>query len=135
LPAILESGPLLLTVRRGRGVSQLHTASSLLYSRASLTRVNAGSADNDGGWSASNPAEPAPRCFRTVSCYPSPPRAPIGNLWGCGAELNVSSSYFASPQHMLCCLSSAAFVASRRGGSPERSSDECEGESAGSCVQ
>jgi hypothetical protein len=32
----------LLTVRRGRGVSQLHTASSLLYSRASLSRVNAG---------------------------------------------------------------------------------------------
>jgi len=42
-PAILESGPLLLTVRRGRGESQLHTASSsLLYSGASLSGVNAG---------------------------------------------------------------------------------------------
>ena len=78
----------------------------LLYSGTSLRRVNAGTDITAAGRVLIRP------CSMGVSCSPSPLRPRPTAKCGC-SSLNVSSSYFAGPQHMLGWCSLHALEPSR----------------------
>jgi len=82
----------------------------LLYSGTSLRRVNAGTEITAAGRVLIRPSQPP--CSMGVSCSPSPLRSRPGAKCGY-SSLNVSSSYFAGPQHMLGWCSLLALEPSR----------------------
>jgi hypothetical protein len=79
----------------------------LLYSGTSLRRVNAGTEITAAGRVLY-----ARACSMGVSCSPSPLRPRRAAKCGC-SSLNVSSSYFAGPQHRLGWCSLHALEPSR----------------------
>jgi hypothetical protein len=81
----------------------------LLYSGTSLRRVNAGTEITAGRVLS---ARANPPCSMGVSCSPSPLPPRRAAKCGC-SSLNVSSSYFAGPQHRLGWCSLHALEPSR----------------------